>query len=123
MTINNIGQLFSEKLTDINSRIPTTQNVSNKFQSLLEQVQLKTPDATSSTQNDETSKNSLESDDAVSLLKNMMATNSYLSTTNSLFSSDTSSSGMFPTSSLNSSINSLQQNLLLKVLENNTNEE
>jgi len=121
MTINNIGQLFNEKLTDINKRIPTTQNVGNKFESLLEQVQLKSPDAI--TKSKETSNNSLESSDTISLLKNMMATNSYLSTTNSLFPSDTNSAGMFPTSSFNNSINSLQQNLLLKTLEKNNNEE
>lgn len=122
MTINNVSQLFNEKLTNINKRIPETQNVGNKFKSLLEEVQLKRPDTASSTQTEETSNNSLGSNDAVSLLKNMMATNSYLSTTNSLFPSDTSSTGIFPTSSLNSSINSLQQNLLLKALEK-TNEE
>jgi len=119
MTINNINQLFNEKLTDINQRIPKTQNVRNKFESLLEQVQLQSPDTTSANQDKETPKSSLESDDAVSLLKNMMATNSYLSTTNSLFPSNTGNAGVFPTSSFNSSINSLQQNLLLKALEDN----
>lgn len=117
MTINNVNQLFQEKLTEINSRLPKDTNIKNKFDSILEQAQLRTPN-TAEGQSDTTNTSNI-SEDPTTLLKNMIATQSYLSSTTSLFSSDSANSNnLFPASTLNNSINTLQQNLLLKALEN-----
>lgn len=120
MNINNVNQLFQTKLTEINSRLPKDTNIKNKFNSIMEQAQLKSPLATEE-KSEEKNSNSLL-DNPTELLKNISATQSYLASTNALFSTDTNSNGLFPTSSLNNSINTLQQNLLLKALENKKEE-
>lgn len=120
MTINNVNQLFQEKLTEINSRLPKETNITNKFDSILEQAQLKSQ-TSEKTQTDPEATTSI-TDDPTSLLKSMIATQSYLSSNASLFSSDSNSNNLFPASTLNNTINTLQQNLLLKSLENKNNE-
>ena len=121
MNINNVNQLFNQKIQDINSRLPKETNVSNKFQSLLEQAQLKNTTETSEpTQPSDTTTSS--NADINSLLKTMLSTQTLLNSTS--FSSDSSSS-IFPTSTFNNTINTLQQTQLLNALtkKSSTNNE
>ncbi len=111
MDINSVNQIFSQKLQDINSRLPDKISINGKFQSILEQTQ---QENTNSLQENKTT--STSDDDISSLLKNMISTQSLINT-NSAFSGD-SSSGIFPTSSFNNTINSIQQAQLLKALGN-----
>ena len=116
MNISNINQLFNQKIQDINSRLPKETNVSNKFQSLLEQAQLKNNTATENTQTSSVETSTTSNDaDINSLLKTMMSTQSLLNSTS--FSGDSSSSSIFPTSTFNNAINAIQQTQLLNALE------
>ena len=119
MNINNVNQLFNQKIQDINSRLPQETSVSNKFQSLLEQAQLKNSTTPSNeTTKASTTETSTENNlDVNSLLKTMLSTQSLLNSTS--FSSDSTSS-LFPTSTFNNTINTLQQTQLLNVLSQNT---
>ena len=111
MDINSVNQIFSQKLQDIDSRLPDRVSINRKFQSILEQTQ---QGNTNSVQ--ENKATSTNNDDISSLLKTMISTQSLLNN-NSAFSGD-SSSGIFPTSSFNNAINSIQQAQLLKALGN-----
>ena len=118
MNINNVNQLFNQKIQDINSRIPKETSVSNKFQSLLEQAQLKNSSSTvESAQSTATDTKTSNDTDINSLLKTMLSTQSLLNSTS--FSSDSSSS-IFPTSTFNNTINTLQQTQLLNALTKNS---
>jgi len=117
MNINQINTLYQSKISEINQRLPQTGSVQNKFQELLEKAQLTTTADTTTTE--ATTTESTSETDPVKLLNSLMATQSTLNATSALFgSSDTSS--MFPTSSLNNSLLSIQQSALLKSLTNNT---
>lgn len=119
MNINNINQLFNQKIQDINSRLPQETSVSNKFQTLLEQAQLNTSSTTlDSVKSSSTSTLSSNELDVNTLLKTMLSTSSLLNSTS--FSSDSSSS-LFPTSTFNTTINTLQQTQLLNALSKNIN--
>ena len=118
MNINNVNQLFNQKIQDINSRIPKETSVSNKFQSLLEQAQLKNSSSTvESAQSTFPDTKTSNDTDINSLLKTMLSTQSLLNSTS--FSSDSSSS-IFPTSTFNNTINTLQQTQLLNALTKNS---
>jgi len=113
MNVNNVNQIFNQKIQDINSRLPSTTAVSNKFQSILEETQLKNNSAApASTAPTETINSS--NVDANSLLKTMLSNQSLVNS----ISSDSSSSSLFPTSSMNSSITMIYQNQLLNALKN-----
>ena len=120
MNISNVNQLFNQKIQDINSRLPQETSVSNKFQSLLEQAQLKNTTTNSneptkiSTAENSTSNNL----DVNSLLKTMLSTQSLLNSTS--LSGDSNSSSIFPTSTFNNTINTLQQTNLLNALSQYT---
>lgn len=117
MNVSNVNQLFNEKIQEINSRLPAEANVSNKFQSILEQAQLKTSSAPNLEKAQETQTTTSNTDDVNNLLKTMLTTQSLLNSTSSnIFGDSSSSSGMFPTSTFNNSISMLQQTQLLNAL-------
>lgn len=120
MNINNVNQIFNQKIQDINSRLPKETSVSNKFQNLLEQAQLKNSTVSSSetTKTEATNPSASKDTDINSLLKTMLSTQSLLNSTS--FSSDSSSSSLFPTSTFNNTINTLQQTQLLNALTKNS---
>lgn len=115
MNVNNINQIFNQKIQDINSRLPENTNVTTKFQSLLEQVQLKNSETNVTSESTSEVQSSSSSEDINSLLKTMISTQSLLSSSSAFSDSDSS---IFPTSTLNNSINTLQQTQLLKILNN-----
>lgn len=119
MNVSNINQIFNQKMQDINSRLPVETNVNNKFQSILEQTQLKkAPTSEESTKTPETSTQTSNDVDVNALLKTMLSTQSLL---NSTSMSDNSSSSLFPTSTFNNTINMLQQTQLLNALKKTPN--
>jgi len=119
MNIQQISALYQSKVTEIKQRLPETGSVQNKFQELLEQAQLTNTNNTSTSE--VTSTENTSETDPVKLINSLMATQSSINATSALFgSSDTNS--MFPTSSLNSSLMTLQQSALLKALNNQTEE-
>lgn len=115
MNIQQINSLYQSKVTEIKQRLPETASVQNKFQELLQQAQLTTPNETTQITSAETSAET----DPVKLINSLMATQFSLNTTSALFGSSDANS-MFPTSSLNNSLMSLQQSALLKALSNQT---
>ena len=117
MNVSNVNQLFNEKIQDINSRLPAETNINNKFQSILEQAQLKTSSTSNVEKVQETQTTTSNTDDVNNLLKTMLTTQSLLNSTSSnLFGDSSSSSGIFPTSTFNNSISMLQQTQLLNAL-------
>lgn len=116
MEINSINQMFNQKLQDINSKVTINSNVNNKFKTLLEEANLKTTSSESKASASEKNNDS----DISSILKTMIATQSSLNSISAL--SGDNSSSLFPTSTMNSTINSLQQTQLLKAIENISNE-
>ena len=112
MNINQINTLYQSKISEINQRLPQTSSVQNKFQELLEKAQLTNAETAPS---ETTATESSSETDPGKLLNSLMATQSTLNATSALFgSSDTNS--MFPSSSLNNSLMSIQQSALLKSL-------
>ena len=117
MNVNSVNQMFNEKIQDINSRLPAETNVNNKFQAILEQAQLKNSNTTNTEKVQEVqSTSSSDTDDINNLLKTMLSTQALLSSTSNLFSDSSSSSSIFPTSTFNNTISSLQQAQLLNAL-------
>jgi len=116
--VNNISQIFNEKIQNINSRIKAETNINNKFQEILEQTQLKNYSSSSDIPSEASTTQHTTStvSDVDSLLKTMLSTQSLLNSSSGF--SDSSSSGLFPTSSLNNSINMIQQTQLLNALRN-----
>lgn len=108
MNINNVNQLFNEKLQSVNSRLPEKVNVNNKFQALLEEYQLKTTPNTPASEVPEKSTDA----EINSLLKTLVSTQA-LSNSSSLFSNNSTLSTMNNTSNL------LQQTQLLNMIKNN----
>ena len=118
MNVSNVNQLFNEKIQEINSRLPAETNVNNKFQAILEQAQLKTSNTSNVEKVQETQTTTTsDTDDVNNLLKTMLTTQALLNSTSSnLFGDSSSSSSIFPTSTFNNSISTLQQTQLLNAL-------
>lgn len=118
MNVSSVNQLFNEKIQEINSRLPSETNVNNKFQAILEQAQLKTSSTSEIEKVQEPQATTAsDTDDVNTLLKTMLTTQALLgSTSSNLFGDSSSSSGLFPTSTFNNSISSLQQTQLLNAL-------
>lgn len=118
MEITNVNQIFQDKLQEVKSKLPEQTTVNGKFQNLLESAQLAKQPRENTTISETASQSVSNNDDTTKLLAALMQQQSVNSVSSMFPSGQNSANGIFPTSSINSSIISLQQSALIKSLQN-----
>lgn len=113
MEISNISSIYQAKLQEINSKVPNNLSVKDKFSTYLENAKLSSNKIETDTENTVTDvETNKDETDTNKLLTSLLTYQTMSNSTSSLFSSNDSTSNMFP--SLN---NSWQQSLLMKALQ------